>query len=87
MKTTFGSKRHVLGGTTRREFLAGASAVAAVAAGAPFLASSPAIAADPNYAEAHLALADAYTRQGRAADAAVERQQAQKLASQQLPRP
>ena len=47
MKTTFGSKRHVLGGTTRREFLAGASAVAAVAAGAPFLASSPAIAADP----------------------------------------
>jgi Flp pilus assembly protein TadD len=38
-----------------------------------------AVAADPNYAEAHAALADAFTQQGRNADAALERQQAQKL--------
>ena len=38
-----------------------------------------AVAADPNYAEAHTALADALARQGRTADAALERQQAQKL--------
>jgi Flp pilus assembly protein TadD len=41
-----------------------------------------AVTADPSYAEAHAALADAYTRQGRTADAALERQQAQKLAAQ-----
>jgi Flp pilus assembly protein TadD len=39
-----------------------------------------AVAADPTYAEPHIALADAYARQGRTADAALERQQAQKLA-------
>ena len=39
-----------------------------------------AVAADPNYADAHAALADAFALQGRTADAAVERQQAQKLA-------
>ena len=38
-----------------------------------------AVAADPNYAEAHAALADAFAQQGRTADAALERQQAQKL--------
>ncbi|HEY6412349.1 MAG TPA: tetratricopeptide repeat protein [Edaphobacter sp.] len=38
-----------------------------------------AVAADPNYAEAHAALADALAQQGRSADAALERQQAQKL--------
>jgi protein O-GlcNAc transferase len=42
-----------------------------------------AIAADPNYAEAHAALADAFALQGRIADAAVERQQAQKLTQAQ----
>jgi Flp pilus assembly protein TadD len=42
-----------------------------------------AIAADPTYAEPHIVLADAYTRQGRTADAAIERQQAQKLTAQQ----
>jgi Flp pilus assembly protein TadD len=44
-----------------------------------------AIAADPTYAEAHTALADAYTRQGRTAEAALERQQAQKLTAEQAP--
>jgi protein O-GlcNAc transferase len=38
-----------------------------------------AVDADPNYAEAHFALADALDRQGRSADAALERQKAQKL--------
>ena len=38
-----------------------------------------AVAADPTYAEAHAALAEAYARQGRTADAALERQQAQRL--------
>jgi protein O-GlcNAc transferase len=38
-----------------------------------------AVAADPNYAEAHAALADALALQGRTADAALERQQVQKL--------
>jgi Flp pilus assembly protein TadD len=38
-----------------------------------------AVAADPNYAEAHIALAEALNREGRTADAALERQQAQKL--------
>ena len=38
-----------------------------------------AVAADPTYAEAHIALAEAYTRQGRTADAALERQQAERL--------
>jgi Flp pilus assembly protein TadD len=42
-----------------------------------------AVAADPNYAEAHAALADAFAVQGRTADAALERQQAQKLAQAQ----
>jgi protein O-GlcNAc transferase len=42
-----------------------------------------AVAADPNYAEAHAALADAFALQGRTADAALERQQAQKLAQAQ----
>ncbi len=42
-----------------------------------------AVAADPNYAEAHAALADALARQGRTADAALERQQAQKLTQAQ----
>ena len=37
-----------------------------------------AVAADPTFADAHLALADAYTRQGRTADAALQRQQAGK---------
>jgi protein O-GlcNAc transferase len=37
-----------------------------------------AVDADPNYAEAHSALADALDRQGRSADAALERQKAQK---------
>jgi protein O-GlcNAc transferase len=39
-----------------------------------------AVDADPNYAEAHFALADALDRQGRSADAALERQKAEKLA-------
>jgi protein O-GlcNAc transferase len=39
-----------------------------------------AVEADPNYAEAHFALADALDRQGRSADAALERQKAEKLA-------
>jgi Flp pilus assembly protein TadD len=39
-----------------------------------------AVDADPNYAEAHFALADALERQGRSADAALERQKAEKLA-------
>ncbi len=39
-----------------------------------------AVDADPNYAEAHFALADALDRQGRSGDAALERQKAQKLA-------
>ena len=38
-----------------------------------------AVDADPNYADAHSALADALDRQGRSADAALERQKAQKL--------
>jgi protein O-GlcNAc transferase len=38
-----------------------------------------AVDADPNYAEAHFALADALDRQGRSADAALERQKAEKL--------
>ena len=42
-----------------------------------------AVAADPNYAEAHAALADAFALQGRTADAALERQQAQKLTQAQ----
>lgn len=42
-----------------------------------------AVAADPNYAEAHSALADAFALQGRSADAALERQQAQKLTQAQ----
>jgi Flp pilus assembly protein TadD len=45
-----------------------------------------AIDADPNYAEAHLALADALDRQGRSADAALERQKAEKL-TKTLPTP
>ena len=40
-----------------------------------------AVDADPNYAEAHFALADALDRQGRSGDAALERQKAQKLAN------
>jgi protein O-GlcNAc transferase len=39
-----------------------------------------AIAADPNYAEPHAVLADALAQQGQNADAAIERQKAQKLA-------
>ena len=38
-----------------------------------------AVAADPSYAAAHLALADALTRQGKAADAALEREKAEAL--------
>jgi protein O-GlcNAc transferase len=38
-----------------------------------------AVDADPSYAETHSALADALDRQGRSADAALERQKAQKL--------
>ncbi|HTC74248.1 MAG TPA: tetratricopeptide repeat protein, partial [Edaphobacter sp.] len=38
-----------------------------------------AVEADPNYAEAHSALADALDRQGQSAAAALERQKAQKL--------
>jgi protein O-GlcNAc transferase len=38
-----------------------------------------AVDADPNYGEAHSALADALDRQGRSADAALERQKAKKL--------
>jgi Flp pilus assembly protein TadD len=38
-----------------------------------------AVNADPTYAEAHLALANALTQQGRSADAALERQKAQQL--------
>ena len=38
-----------------------------------------AVDADPNYSEAHSALADALDRQGRSADAALERQTAKKL--------
>jgi tetratricopeptide (TPR) repeat protein len=38
-----------------------------------------AVDADPNYAEAHSALADALERQGRSASAALEREKAQKL--------
>ena len=39
-----------------------------------------AIAADPNYAEPHAVLAEALAQQGKNADAAIERQKAQKLA-------
>jgi Flp pilus assembly protein TadD len=39
-----------------------------------------AIAADPTYAEPHAVLAEALAQQGQSADAAVERQKAQKLA-------
>jgi len=38
-----------------------------------------AVDADPNYSEAHSALADALDKQGRSADAALERQKAKKL--------
>jgi tetratricopeptide (TPR) repeat protein len=38
-----------------------------------------AVDADPNYSEAHSALAEALDRQGRSADAALERQKAKKL--------
>jgi Tfp pilus assembly protein PilF len=38
-----------------------------------------AVNADPTYAEAHLALANALAQQGRNADAAIERQKAQHL--------
>ena len=38
-----------------------------------------AVEADPNYGEAHSTLADAFDRQGRSAEAALERQKAQKL--------
>jgi tetratricopeptide (TPR) repeat protein len=44
-----------------------------------------AVTADPNYSEAHVALAQALTRQGRIADAAVEREQGQRLAHTQGP--
>jgi len=40
-----------------------------------------AVAADPTYADAHLALADALSQQGNAADAALERQKAAALDS------
>ena len=40
-----------------------------------------AVEADPTYGEAHSALADALERQGRSADAAVERQKAGQLAT------
>jgi Flp pilus assembly protein TadD len=40
-----------------------------------------AVDADPNYAEAHTALADALDRQGKGADAALERQKAKGLAA------
>ncbi|HTF71126.1 MAG TPA: tetratricopeptide repeat protein, partial [Edaphobacter sp.] len=46
-----------------------------------------AVAADPDYAEAHAALAEALTQQGRTADAALERQRAQRLAQAQPPKP
>ncbi len=42
-----------------------------------------AVAADPDYAEAHTALAEALTQQGRTADEALERQQPQRLAQAQ----
>jgi protein O-GlcNAc transferase len=41
-----------------------------------------AVEADPNYAEAHSALADALNQQGRSAAAALERQKAEKLTTQ-----
>jgi Tfp pilus assembly protein PilF len=41
-----------------------------------------AIAADPGYAEAHVQLAVAYDRQGRAQDASAERQKAEALGNQ-----
>ncbi|MGB0125451.1 MAG: tetratricopeptide repeat protein, partial [Silvibacterium sp.] len=40
-----------------------------------------AVNADPSYAEAHLALANALAQQGRSADAAMERQKAEQLAT------
>jgi Flp pilus assembly protein TadD len=46
-----------------------------------------AVVADPDYAEAHAALAEALTQQGRTADAALERQQAQRLAQAQRLKP
>jgi Flp pilus assembly protein TadD len=45
-----------------------------------------AVAADPNDPEAHAALAEALTQQGRTADAALERQRAERLAQAQQPK-
>ncbi len=41
-----------------------------------------AVTSDPNYADAHIGLATALARQGRAAEAATEREKAAALAKQ-----